>query len=60
MPEYLLVVRLRMHLLATILWLVIFFIVVNDLLRDDFEELNEFLAFVLELLKLVEEASKRF
>jgi len=59
-PEYLLVVRLRMHLLATILWLVIFFIVVNDLLRDDFEELNEFLAFVLELLKLVEEASKRF
>lgn len=60
MAEYLLVVGLRMHLLATILWLVIFFIVVNDLLRDDFEELNEFLAFVLELLKLVEEASKRF
>lgn len=60
MAEYLLVVGLRMHLLATILWLFILFIVVNDLLRDDFEELNEFLTFVLELLKLIEEASKRF
>lgn len=48
-----------MHLLA-IFWLVIFVIVSNDLLGDVFEELNEFLAFVLKLLELIEEASERF
>lgn len=59
MAEQLLVVGRGMHLLA-IFWLVIFVIVSNDLLGDVFEELNEFLAFVLKLLELIEEASERF